>query len=602
MVYFDGGPAGDGNILKLRSMGVRSDTEIFEIENSAGTAFVVKGNGNVGIGTTSPGYKLDVAGTVAFPALPNGAGTAYVCLTLGTGAISTSTGTCTASSLRFKDNVENLSYGLSDIMQLRPVSFTYKPDMLVPGNQLGFIAEEVDGVIPELVGHDSEGLAASVDYAKLAPVLVNAIQQMQIVVSTENAGTTTTAIYINSDSDVGIGTTSPEYKLHVLGDVAATSFVNISTRESKNSVSYLDEAAKDSILNKIKDINVAQYRYNSESSSNPLRLGLIAEEAPAEILAAGGKGVDVYKLSTFILAGVQEQQKQISTLELTVSSTTQATSDSALTIFDLVGLTREQGDRITAIQTQVETLAGRVDSLGTTTASLAASIETLKAQVTALSNAAAQNVSSPSVATSTSSEVATSTIRSIFEAITEWTVSKFTAKIAYIERVEAKTVAVTEGFDITDQATGTVWCVVIRNGEWSKVPWACGTPASATAAAVDAVSTTPITQQSTVNVVQENQAAPTPTPTPTPVSTPTPTPVVTETVVATSTPVVTATSTESVAAPEPTIAPVVTETVVATSTPVVTVTSTESVITTSTEPAITVATSTPAATSTEASQ
>ncbi|MEK7212698.1 MAG: hypothetical protein AAB686_03405, partial [Patescibacteria group bacterium] len=62
MVYFYSGASGDGRVLRLQNNGARTDTSIFDIVNSAGTIFYVQGNGNVGIGTTGPNYKLHVAG------------------------------------------------------------------------------------------------------------------------------------------------------------------------------------------------------------------------------------------------------------------------------------------------------------------------------------------------------------------------------------------------------------------------------------------------------------------------------------------------------------------------------------------------------------
>jgi hypothetical protein len=311
---------------------------------------------------------LSVAGDVALPGIGNGAGTAYVCTTLATGVISTSTSACNPSSLRFKDNVADLSAsrGLADVMKLRPVTFTYKPEMKITGNQVGFIAEEIVNIVPEAVGFDSAGLPYNVDYSKLTPVLAKAIQEIGNVISLKNAGTTTPSITVDTLGNVGIGTTTPDYKLQIAGDVAATSFVNVSTRDAKKDISYISDDSKRTILDKIKNIKVAEYRYNNEPDSNPLRMGLIAEEAPAEILSVTGKGVDVYKMSTFILAGVQEQQARlesmdarITKLESLIGSSTPITSDvsfsTILTSFENAGVKIENG--ITRIKNAI------VDSL-----------------------------------------------------------------------------------------------------------------------------------------------------------------------------------------------------------------------------------------------
>ena len=60
MVVFDGGPSGDGDILKVKGLGGRADAKLFQVEGSSGSAVLVRGDGRVGIGTNSPDYKLDV--------------------------------------------------------------------------------------------------------------------------------------------------------------------------------------------------------------------------------------------------------------------------------------------------------------------------------------------------------------------------------------------------------------------------------------------------------------------------------------------------------------------------------------------------------------
>ncbi|MEK7564941.1 MAG: hypothetical protein AAB501_01745 [Patescibacteria group bacterium] len=129
-----------------------------------------------------------------------------------------------------------------------------------------------------------------------------------------------TSFVVTSAGRVGIGTSTPSYKLSVVGDIAATAFVNISTRSSKIDIQYLTGEDEKNILDKIKSANVATYHYGIEDSANPKRLGLIAEEAPAEVLSIDGKGVDIYKLSSFILAGVKAQQVQIEDIKTRVAN------------------------------------------------------------------------------------------------------------------------------------------------------------------------------------------------------------------------------------------------------------------------------------------
>jgi hypothetical protein len=87
MVRFEGGPSSDGNILLLKSVcNNRSDSEIFEVQNTGGnTAFVIKGNGRVGIGTSSPSYTLHTGGRGYFFATNQDAGWGMLTLDYGNG-------------------------------------------------------------------------------------------------------------------------------------------------------------------------------------------------------------------------------------------------------------------------------------------------------------------------------------------------------------------------------------------------------------------------------------------------------------------------------------------------------------------------------------
>ena len=73
MVRFDGNVSGsgDGNVLLVKGGGTRTDVETFEVQNGSGTTFVVKGSGDVGIGTASPGTRLHVVGATTTTGIAN---------------------------------------------------------------------------------------------------------------------------------------------------------------------------------------------------------------------------------------------------------------------------------------------------------------------------------------------------------------------------------------------------------------------------------------------------------------------------------------------------------------------------------------------------
>jgi hypothetical protein len=80
-----------------------------------------------------------------------------------------------ASSLRFKQDVQDMGEASDQLMALRPVTFRYREDPEAP--QYGLIAEEVSEVAPELVAYDEDGQPYSVRYHVLAPMLLNELQK-----------------------------------------------------------------------------------------------------------------------------------------------------------------------------------------------------------------------------------------------------------------------------------------------------------------------------------------------------------------------------------------------------------------------------------------
>lgn len=93
------------------------------------------------------------------------------------------------SDIRLKKNIQPYTECLSKIMKLNPVSYEWRKDVLPTdfikehkaGRQIGLIAQEVETIIPELVGDEKlyDDKWKGVDYKKLTAVLVGAVQEQQ---------------------------------------------------------------------------------------------------------------------------------------------------------------------------------------------------------------------------------------------------------------------------------------------------------------------------------------------------------------------------------------------------------------------------------------
>ena len=86
------------------------------------------------------------------------------------------------SDKRIKKDIVNSKYGLATILKLRPVDYTLINDVKHEP-QVGFIAQEVKTVVPELVtgkeGDLAKGEILGVNYGGLVPVLTKAIQELK---------------------------------------------------------------------------------------------------------------------------------------------------------------------------------------------------------------------------------------------------------------------------------------------------------------------------------------------------------------------------------------------------------------------------------------
>src|SRR5262245_56903398 len=110
-------------------------------------------------------------------------GNAYVFGDVNVGGSVRANAITLTSDARYKQHIATFPDALDTILNLRGVTYDWNRDAwkhknFSEGKQIGFIAQEVEKVLPELVSTDSNGYK-SVAYANVVPVLVEAIKAQQ---------------------------------------------------------------------------------------------------------------------------------------------------------------------------------------------------------------------------------------------------------------------------------------------------------------------------------------------------------------------------------------------------------------------------------------
>jgi len=98
-----------------------------------------------------------------------------------------SSGFNNGSDVVLKENIEDIEYGINTVNQLRPRKFDRIDAPDVDKAEVGFIAQEVEPIIPELISNSKpEGAGGQItkgmNYGALTSVLVKAIQEQQVII------------------------------------------------------------------------------------------------------------------------------------------------------------------------------------------------------------------------------------------------------------------------------------------------------------------------------------------------------------------------------------------------------------------------------------
>jgi hypothetical protein len=222
-VFVESGRFGSGTFLPMAFL------------TSGAERMRIASDGKVGIGTNNPGELLDVVGSPTgggtcirtnsgssgsnggqitlnntFSGTPNPAKhfrvnnsgeleivnsgyTAVIFALTNGGSAFNATGTWgTLSDARVKDNVETARDYLSDLCRLRVVKYSLKSEKSQVPTKLGFVAQEVEQVFPNMVEEslDTFGDLGNIKQIKLSvltPMLVKAIQELKATVDAQAA-------------------------------------------------------------------------------------------------------------------------------------------------------------------------------------------------------------------------------------------------------------------------------------------------------------------------------------------------------------------------------------------------------------------------------
>ncbi|MBS3096775.1 tail fiber domain-containing protein [Candidatus Woesearchaeota archaeon] len=120
---------------------------------------VINSAGNVGIGTTSPSYRLDVAGDAHATSFP------------------------TSSDARLKKNIAPVTNSLDKLKNVNGVYFEWNEKYkqlgrATNGKQIGIIAQDLEKEFPELVTTWGNESYRAVDYGRLTAVLLEAVKEL----------------------------------------------------------------------------------------------------------------------------------------------------------------------------------------------------------------------------------------------------------------------------------------------------------------------------------------------------------------------------------------------------------------------------------------
>ncbi|MFA5994063.1 MAG: tail fiber domain-containing protein [Parcubacteria group bacterium] len=277
------------------------------------------------------------------------------------------------SDRRLKENITNLNYGLDTILALNPQKFDYISGVK---NQLGFIAQEVQPIIPELVSTSEDGMLA-LQTDMLIPIMVNAMKEQQtqilgiannqtaittnldeLTLKTDQNITTLQQLQASIDTQLGVVQTSltnltmadtqQKDRLTALETTTAQHTTRITDLENLTLALQSQIQTLQNLSNP--ELDLAQITLNTEDISSLKTLLGINPDKPGDVSLAGKLTAETLETGLLTVKVVDEESTTIGTATISNGETSVVVPTTAVSADSKIFVTVRKADEAVPVK------------------------------------------------------------------------------------------------------------------------------------------------------------------------------------------------------------------------------------------------------------